>query len=306
MSSVANSSDDYASIKSRLYQMDIDSVEACYSIPQWGCIGLIAEFNQKGANFYLESPIGDKQVRHSVILPINICHYLLVRMVSLFISKKSPEIYSVVDSLVEDDGPLLYVYRYKKGQCSEKKCYRVGNVHKYDGKLLKYHDKRNDDILFCEYIQMVEYLVATHAGHEYYEIYRRNHADAESLIPKHFLSDCDKTTATDFNFGAEENIYEVAPYMPSFPGGQKHLKEYLKSRISAYDGPEGKVVVSFVVEKSGDLTNISVVQSNQLELNEKALNIIRGMPKWNPGYMNGKKIRVRCHVRIEKVGNYER
>ena len=52
-SSVANSSDDYASIRSRMYQMDVDSVEVCYSIPQWGWIGLVAEFNHKGANFYM-------------------------------------------------------------------------------------------------------------------------------------------------------------------------------------------------------------------------------------------------------------
>ena len=91
--------------------------------------------------------------------------------------------------------------------------------------------------------------------------------------------------------------------MPSFPGGQKLLEEYLKNNINAYDCPEGKVVVSFVVEKSGDLTNLSVVQSNQLELNEKALDIIQGMPKWNPGYMNGNKVRVLCHVCIEKVKN---
>ena len=57
-SSVANSSDDYASIRSRMYQMDVDSVEVCYSIPQWGWIGLVAEFNHKGANFYIETPNG--------------------------------------------------------------------------------------------------------------------------------------------------------------------------------------------------------------------------------------------------------
>lgn len=302
-SSVANSSDDYASIRSRMYQMDVDSVEVCYSIPQWGWIGLVAEFNHKGANFYIESPNGGNLVRRSVNLPENIYNYLLIRIDSLFMSKRSPEIYSVANSQMEDDGPLLYIYRYKKRQCTEKICYRVGNVHTYDGKHLKYRDKRNDDISFCEYIQLAEYLVASHAGHEYYEIYRKNHANTDRLIPNQFLNNCDETAATDNNFGAQEKIYEVVPYMPSFPGGQKLLEEYLKNNINAYDCPEGKVVVSFVVEKSGDLTNLSVVQSNQLELNEKALDIIQGMPKWNPGYMNGNKVRVRCHVCIEKVKN---
>ena len=111
-SSVANSSDDYASIRSRMYQMDVDSVEVCYSIPQWGWIGLVAEFNHKGANFYIESPNGGNLVRRSFNLPENIYNYLLIRIDSLFMSKRSPEIYSVANSQMEDDGPLLYVYRF--------------------------------------------------------------------------------------------------------------------------------------------------------------------------------------------------
>ena len=46
-------------------------------------------------------------------------------------------------------------------------------------------------------------LVASHAGHEYYEIYRKNHANTDRLIPNQFLNNCDETAATDNNFGAQ-------------------------------------------------------------------------------------------------------
>ena len=88
-------------------------------------------------------------------------------------------------------------------------------------------------------------------------------------------------------------IYFVEP-MPSFPGGQTALMAYINKMIKypANVYKQGRVVVSFIVEKDGSITNATVVRSVDPALDQEALRIIKGMPKWLPGKKNGRNARM--------------
>ncbi|MBR6202997.1 MAG: TonB family protein [Bacteroidaceae bacterium] len=78
---------------------------------------------------------------------------------------------------------------------------------------------------------------------------------------------------------------------PSFPGGEVFLQAYLKKKL-LHSGVSGKgdVVVSFMVDKKGNIYNAEVTQSAGSTLDTAAFNIVTGMPRWRPGYTNGQPV----------------
>lgn len=75
---------------------------------------------------------------------------------------------------------------------------------------------------------------------------------------------------------------------PSFPGGDIFLEAYLKKKLMHTDvSGAGDVVISFMVDKKGNIYNAEVTQSAGSNLDTAAFNIVTGMPRWKPGYTNG-------------------
>ena len=75
---------------------------------------------------------------------------------------------------------------------------------------------------------------------------------------------------------------------PSFPGGNVFLEAYLKKKLMHSDvSGTGDVVISFMVDKKGNIYNAEVTQSAGGNLDTAAFNIVTGMPRWKPGYTNG-------------------
>ena len=101
-----------------------------------------------------------------------------------------------------------------------------------------------------------------------------------------------------------EKIFgDVVEQMPSFPGGQKALIEYLTANVRYPDDCEetcvqGRVIVSFVVERDGSITEAKVVKSVYPSLDEEALRVVNGMPKWIPGSLNGERVRTKYVIPI--------
>ena len=86
--------------------------------------------------------------------------------------------------------------------------------------------------------------------------------------------------------------------MPSFRGGQKALMAYLAENVQYPKDMEdtcaqGRVVVSFVVERDGSITEPKVVSSVSQALDKEALRVVNAMPKWMPGKQNGNAVRVK-------------
>lgn len=91
--------------------------------------------------------------------------------------------------------------------------------------------------------------------------------------------------------------------MPSFPGGQKALFDYLTENIRYPDDCEdtcvqGRVIISFVVERDGRITEPKVVKSVYQSLDEEALRVVSSMPKWAPGKLNGEAVRTKYMIPI--------
>lgn len=99
----------------------------------------------------------------------------------------------------------------------------------------------------------------------------------------------------------EEKVYEVVEQMPSFPGGQEALMTYINNNIKypEEDCGQGRVTVSFIVEKDGSITNATIRRSVDPAFDREALRVISSMPKWIPGKNNGRKVRVRFNVPVQ-------
>ena len=93
-------------------------------------------------------------------------------------------------------------------------------------------------------------------------------------------------------------VFGVVEQMPSFPGGQRALYEYL-SRNTRYPEElgesciQGRVIVTFVVEKDGGISNVKVAKSLHPLLDKEAVRVVSSMPKWCPGKQNGVTYRVK-------------
>jgi protein TonB len=96
----------------------------------------------------------------------------------------------------------------------------------------------------------------------------------------------------------EGEIFQVVEQMPEFPGGMQALMAYLSKNIKypsvAQDnGIQGRVLVSFVVNKDGSIVDPEVIKSVDAALDKEAMRVIKAMPKWNPGKQRGKAVRTR-------------
>ncbi len=101
----------------------------------------------------------------------------------------------------------------------------------------------------------------------------------------------------------ENKVFDVVEQMPSFPGGQTALMEYLSKNVkypvvAQENGVQGRVVVSFVVERDGSVTDVQVVKSVDPSLDREAVRVVNSMPKWIPGKQNGQAVRVKFNVPV--------
>ena len=98
-------------------------------------------------------------------------------------------------------------------------------------------------------------------------------------------------------------VYDIVEVMPQFPGGQGELMKYLRNNIK-YPAEaqkkkiEGRVIVTFVVDKKGRVVNPMVERSVHPLLDAEALRVVKRMPKWTPGRMNGESVNVKFRLPI--------
>ena len=101
----------------------------------------------------------------------------------------------------------------------------------------------------------------------------------------------------------ETKVFDVVEQMPSFPGGPSALFEYLSKNIkypvvAEENGIQGRVIVSFVVERDGSITDVRVVKSVDPSLDKEAQRVVKSMPRWIPGKQNGSAVRVKYTVPV--------
>ena len=95
----------------------------------------------------------------------------------------------------------------------------------------------------------------------------------------------------------EDEIFKSVEQMPQFPGGDAALMEYLDSHIqyppeAAKNNIQGRVILQFVVDKTGEIGEVKVVRSVDKDLDEEAVRIVKTLPKFIPGRQNGQAVAV--------------
>jgi len=102
---------------------------------------------------------------------------------------------------------------------------------------------------------------------------------------------------------SEEIIFIIVESMPAFPGGMDKLMGYLhdniKYPIRAKElGIQGKVFLSFVIEKDGSVTDVSLLRGIGGGCDEEAIRVVKNMPKWIPGKQRNIPVRVRFNLPV--------
>ena len=106
----------------------------------------------------------------------------------------------------------------------------------------------------------------------------------------------------------EEQTFQVVEEMPEFPGGMGECMKWLSKNIkypqsAQENGVQGRVIVTFVVTKEGDIINPVITKGVDPALDAEALRVIKSMPKWNPGKQRGKAVNVKftlpIHYRLQ-------
>jgi protein TonB len=102
----------------------------------------------------------------------------------------------------------------------------------------------------------------------------------------------------------EQQIFMVVESMPAFPGGEVELHRYLAENIkypqmAKESGIQGRVFVTFVVEKNGSVTDVKVLRGIGGGCDEEAIRVVKNMPKWTPGKQRGKPVRVQFNLPVK-------
>lgn len=104
---------------------------------------------------------------------------------------------------------------------------------------------------------------------------------------------------------SDTTIYDnlSADERPQYPGGDaailRFIAQNLKYPVTAMEqGVQGRVVVDFVVEKDGSMSNVKVVRSVDSALDKEAIRVVRGLSRFTPGTKNGQPVRARYTLPI--------
>lgn len=122
-------------------------------------------------------------------------------------------------------------------------------------------------------------------------------APAETVAVKVTIDEPNPENSIDPN-----KIYNNYEKAPEFPGGAEKFILYLKQNFNLppnSNNINGRIILSFVVEINGTLTNVKVERGLSSEINKEALRVIREGPKWHPGIWNSKPVRVAFLTHID-------
>lgn len=94
-----------------------------------------------------------------------------------------------------------------------------------------------------------------------------------------------------------EQVFQSVEQMPKFPGGDAELMKYIQEHLryptmAAENNIQGRVVVQFVVTKNGSIGEVKVIRSRDQDLDKEAVRVVKSLPNFIPGRMNGQPVNV--------------
>ena len=136
------------------------------------------------------------------------------------------------------------------------------------------------------------------------ETERRGDTSTYSIEPFTFtLSEHLFEQLLDIATSEEDTVYQIVEEMPQFPGGENALMEYVSKNVVYPEEAkekeiQGRVFISFVVEKDGSIGEVKVLRGIGGSCDEEAARVISDMPKWKPGKQKGEFVRVSYQIPI--------
>ena len=100
-----------------------------------------------------------------------------------------------------------------------------------------------------------------------------------------------------------EKVFDIAEVNPSYIGGVEAMMKFLSKNINypiygRENNIEGKVIVQFIVDEKGKISNPKILRGMGGEFDENAIAAVKKMPKWNPGLQHGKPVKVKFTIPI--------
>lgn len=106
----------------------------------------------------------------------------------------------------------------------------------------------------------------------------------------------------------EEEVFMIVEQMPEYPGGEEALRKFIAKnlkypQVAQENGIQGKVYVTFIVDKQGNVTKATIARGIDTALDKEALRVINSLPRWTPGKQRGLPVNVSFTVPINFVLN---
>ncbi|HSZ72894.1 MAG TPA: TonB family protein [Cytophagaceae bacterium] len=108
---------------------------------------------------------------------------------------------------------------------------------------------------------------------------------------------------SEIGSGEDNNIYTYVGEWPEFPGGDEARFKFLQKNLvyprdAERKGIEGRVIVGFTVEKTGEIVDVKILKGVSESMDKEAERVVKMMPKWKPGKNNGVPVRTRHKIFI--------
>ena len=158
--------------------------------------------------------------------------------------------------------------------------------------------KKDNEVKPEDEIKTQDQLMETKTAIGTFDVKGNDDANGEVLKAKEVITQPEPPKHVE-----ENKVFDVVEQMPSFPGGPQALLQYLNSNVkypvvAQENGVQGRVVISFVVEKDGSVTDVQVAKSVDPSRDKEAQRVVKSMPHWIPGKQNGSAVRVKYVVPV--------
>jgi protein TonB len=253
--------------------------------------------NQEYGAYVLRKETGKRNVKALIWVLIGIAAIFAIAYANLAIQNAMKQNVSV-----ETDVELSKLAQKKEAKVERKEPVKVEMEQKVVEKVkssVKFtapEIKKDDEVKPEDELKSQDDLSKTNTAIGAFDVKGNDEAEGEVLKAKEVVVD-EKPKEE------ETKVFDVVEQMPQFPGGPQALFEYLSKNIkypvvAEENGIQGRVIVTFVVERDGSISDVKVIKSVDPSLDKVAIRVLKSMPKWIPGKQNGAPVRVKYTVPV--------
>ena len=261
-------------------------------------VELVFENKNKAYGAYqLRKETGKRNVKAMIIVFATIAAIIVAAWAKVAIENAMPK-----KVAIETDVELSKLAQKKEAKVERKEPVKVEMEQKVVEKVkssVKFtapEIKKDEDVKPEDELKSQDDLAKTNTAIGSFDVKGNDEAEGEVLKAKEVI-------AEEKPKEEETKVFDVVEQMPQFPGGQQALLEYLSKNIkypviAEENGVQGRVIVTFVVERDGSITDVKVVKSVDPSLDKEAQRVVKAMPHWIPGKQNGSAVRVKYTVPV--------